>query len=45
MAAAGKVMVVSGPSGVGKSTILRALRQRLDVDFSVSATTRPPRPG
>ncbi len=38
-------MVVSGPSGVGKSTIDRAVRQRAGVVFSVSATTRPPREG
>ena len=38
-------MVLSGPSGVGKSTVVRALRSRHpDVWVSVSATTRFPRP-
>ncbi|HEY5137088.1 MAG TPA: guanylate kinase [Candidatus Nanopelagicales bacterium] len=38
--------VLSGPSGVGKSTVVSALRvQRPDVWLSVSATTRRPRPG
>lgn len=42
----GKTFIISGPSGVGKSTVLQALLdQRKDVYFSVSATTRPPRPG
>ncbi len=41
----GRLIVIAGPSGVGKSTIVRALRERRDLDFSVSATTRPPRPG
>ncbi|MEG1657500.1 MAG: guanylate kinase [Oscillibacter sp.] len=42
----GKTFIVSGPSGVGKSTVLGALlEQRPNVYFSVSATTRPPRPG
>lgn len=42
----GKTFVVSGPSGVGKSTVLRALlSQRDDLYFSVSATTRAPRAG
>ena len=42
----GKTFVVSGPSGVGKSTVLRALfRGRDDLYFSVSATTRAPRKG
>ena len=42
----GKTFIVSGPSGVGKSTVLNALLQkRKDVYFSVSATTRPPRTG
>ena len=40
------VVVLSGPSAVGKSTIVRCLRERVpDLYFSVSATTRAPRPG
>ncbi|OBI12994.1 guanylate kinase, partial [Mycobacterium sp. E2497] len=36
----------SGPSAVGKSTVVRCLRKRIpDLHFSVSATTRLPRPG
>ncbi|MHC4519051.1 MAG: guanylate kinase [Planctomycetota bacterium] len=42
----GKVIVVSGPSGVGKSTICREVVKRLeDVHLSVSVTTREPGPG
>ena len=42
----GKLFVVSGASGVGKSTVLgRVMAQRPDLRFSVSATTRNPRPG
>ena len=42
----GKLFVISGASGVGKSTVLkRVLEERPDVRFSVSATTRPPREG
>lgn len=43
----GQLVVVSGPSGSGKSTLLARLiaRPQLNLDFSVSATTRPPRPG
>ena len=38
----GKVVIVSGPSGVGKSTICREIaRRRDDVCLSVSVTTRP----
>lgn len=42
----GKLFVISGTSGVGKSTVLaRLMQQRPDLIFSVSATTRDPRPG
>ena len=42
----GQTFVISGPSGVGKSTVLKALFEgRDDLYFSVSATTRSPRPG
>lgn len=42
----GLLLVVSGPSGVGKGTLLNLLlSHRDDCVFSVSATTRPPRPG
>ena len=41
-----RVVVLSGPSAVGKSTLVRCLRDRLpDLYFSVSVTTRAPRPG
>ena len=41
----GKLIVISGPSGVGKGTVLKEmLKDRQDFSFSVSATTRPPRP-
>jgi guanylate kinase len=40
------VLVVTGPSGVGKGTLIRRLLERRpDYRLSVSATTRPPRPG
>ena len=40
------LLVLSSPSGGGKTTIARLLKQgREDVGYSVSATTRPPRPG
>lgn len=42
----GRLVVLVGPSAVGKSTVVRCLRERLpDLVFSVSATTRAPRPG
>ena len=42
----GKTFIISGPSGVGKSTVLSALlEKRPNLYFSVSATTRDPRPG
>lgn len=43
---AGKLVIVSGPSGVGKSTCVRELLKtcELPLELSVSATTRPKRP-
>jgi len=42
----GKLFVISGASGVGKSTVLsQVMAKRDDLLFSVSATTRAPRPG
>ncbi len=42
----GKLFVISGASGVGKSTVLgKVMAQRSDLLFSVSATTRTARPG
>ena len=42
----GKLFVISGASGVGKSTVLsKVMAGREDLAFSVSATTRQPRPG
>jgi guanylate kinase len=40
-----KLIVLSGPGGVGKSTIVQELKKRNDFHFSVSVTTRPPRIG
>jgi guanylate kinase len=41
-----RVFVITGPSGVGKGTLIRTLRQRMpELALSVSATTRSPRPG
>ena len=41
-----RILVLSGPSAVGKSTVVRCLRERVpQLYFSVSATTRAPRPG
>jgi guanylate kinase len=40
------VFVITGPSGVGKGTLIRGLMEKLpQLELSVSATTRPPRPG
>ena len=40
------VFVITGPSGVGKGTLIRGLRARIpELGLSVSATTRAPRPG
>lgn len=43
----GKIIVISAPSGTGKSTIINAIMDEGDIDlqFSVSATNRSPRPG
>lgn len=42
----GKLLVLSGPSGAGKSTVVAELLRRCpDLYFSISATTRPQRPG
>jgi len=41
-----KVFVITGPSGVGKGTLIRGLLERIpELELSVSATTRGPRPG
>ncbi len=42
----GRLIVLSGPSGVGKSSVVRVVRRTLpELWFSVSVTTRAPRPG
>ena len=42
----GKVIVITGPSGVGKGTLIEQLLDRIpELELSVSATTREPRPG
>lgn len=41
----GKLVVISGPSGAGKTSVCRALKQHAEVEFSVSATTRERRRG
>ena len=46
MARRARIFVVSGPSGVGKGTLVALLRERLScLGLTVSATTREPRPG
>lgn len=40
------VIVITGPSGVGKGTLIRELKSRIpELAYSISATTRDPRPG
>ncbi len=43
----GKIIIISAPSGTGKTTIINSIMgdERLRLEFSVSATTRPPRNG
>jgi guanylate kinase len=41
----GRLVVISGPSGAGKTSVCRALKQDPEVEFSVSATTRTMRTG
>lgn len=41
----GILLVVSGPSGSGKTTLCRKLADSGEVRYSISCTTRPPRPG
>jgi guanylate kinase len=41
----GRLVVISGPSGVGKSTLIERLTRHQKCRLAVSATTRPPRPG
>ncbi|MCC6103492.1 MAG: guanylate kinase, partial [Olegusella sp.] len=46
MKARPRLFVISGPAGVGKGTLVARVRaKRPDIDLTVSATTRSPRPG
>ena len=41
----GLLFIISGPAGSGKGTIVSRVRELAPFEFSVSATTRNPRPG
>lgn len=41
----GILIVLSGPSGAGKGTVCKSLFKNIDIQYSVSTTTRSPRPG
>lgn len=41
----GRLFVISGPSGAGKGTVCQGLKEKTDIDMSVSVTTRKPRVG
>ena len=42
----GSAIIISGPSGVGKSTVCSRVREMFpELQFSISCTTRRPRPG
>ena len=41
----GKLIIVSGPSGTGKSTVTKIVKDKLNIPLSISATTRKPRNG
>ncbi|MHB8896359.1 MAG: guanylate kinase [Candidatus Geothermincolia bacterium] len=45
MSGRGRLFVVAGPSGAGKTTVIRRALESVDMHLSVSATTRAPRPG
>jgi guanylate kinase len=46
MTQSGQLVVISGPSGVGKTSIVKEVLRRLEgAEYSISLTTRPPRPG
>jgi guanylate kinase len=46
MAEFGSILIISGPSGAGKSSLIQAAADKIgDFYFSISMTTRPPRPG
>jgi guanylate kinase len=45
MSAEGRLIVISGPAGVGKTSIVKEVLRRTGADYSVSATTRSPRAG